>query len=196
MHDAAKDLTEPALTPDSIKKSLDAWTFKSTVDKEGRLVWWMDLEQMDLARIKKDFAPEDHLRAFVWYGHALMYNESAQKNGMVIVENCAKMGMKDCFTMMPMKLATKLDRLTMGVLPVKMQYCYIFESPTWMNVFMKILGVFMSKKMKERMVFLKSWDDFDKIDGLEGLNAVPKGFGKIDGKLEDCDLAIEKTYFG
>lgn len=193
MHDTGTDLIEPALTPQSIKKALDAWAFSSSIDGEGCLVWWMDVAQMDFPSLKKDFKPEDHLRAFVWYSHALMYDESAQKNGMVIIENLAKIGMIDCFTLMPTKLATKLDRLTIGVLPVKMQYCYMFESPTWMNVFMKLVGVFMSKKMKERLVFLKSWDEVDKIGGLEN---IPKGFGKCDGKLEKSESTIERRYFG
>ena len=193
MHDTGTDLTEPALTSDSVKKALDAWAMQSTIDSEGRLVWWLDIAQIDIPHTKKDFKPEDHLRCFVWYCHALMYNENAQKNGMVIVENLAKIGMIDCFTFMPAKLSTKLDKLTIGVLPIKMQCCYMFEPPTWMSVFMKIIGVFMSKKMKERMVMLKSWEEIDKIGGVE---SIPKGFGKVEGKLDLSDTVIEKQYFG
>lgn len=151
--------------------------------------------RMDIPQIKKEFKPEDHLRAFVWYSHAMMYNESAQKNGMVFIQNLAKLGMLDSFTMMPTKLSTKLDRLTIGVLPLKMQCMYMFESPTWVNVFMKIIGVFMSKKMKERIVFLKSWDETD-TDKIGGLEAIPKGFGKVNGTLDESESVIEKTYFG
>ena len=89
-----------------------------------------------------------------------------------------------------MKLATKLDRLTIGVLPVRMQIIYMIETPTWVNVFMKILGVFMSKKMKERMVFLKQWSEMERVGGPE---AIPKGFGKANGTLEES--VIEDAYF-
>lgn len=193
MHDTGTDLTEPALTPDSIKKALDAWVFNSSIDSEGRLVWWFDMGRANIPKIKKDFKPEDHLRAMVWYTHAVMYNKSAQQNGMVFVQNIAKLGMVDSFTLMPAKLATKLDRLTIGVLPIKMQCMYMFESPTWVNIFMKIVGVFMSKKMKERIVFLKSWEESE-TDKIGGLVSIPKGFGKVDGSLEES--VIEKLYFG
>lgn len=190
MEDTGTDLTEPALTSESVKKAVDAWAFNSTIDSEGRFVWWMDMGKVDMKHVKKDFTPEDHLRAFVWYSHAVMYNESAQKNGLVYIQNINKLGMVDCFTLMPPKLSTKLDRLTLGVLPIKMHCMYMFESPTWVNVFMKIIGVFMSKKMKERMVFLKSWSETDKIGGLA---AIPKGFGKVEGTMEES--VIEDMYF-
>lgn len=190
MHDAGSDLTEPALTSESVKKALGVWSFTTSVDSEGRLVWWLDMGNVNVAQMKADFTPEDHLRAFVWYTHALMFNKSAQENGMVVIQNINKIGMVECFTLMPAKLATKLDRLTIGVLPIKMQCLYMFESPTWVNILMKILGAFMSKKMKSRMVLFKDWNELEKIGGLE---AIPKGFGKVNGTLEES--VIEKEYF-
>ncbi|KAL7543435.1 hypothetical protein ACHAXR_012711, partial [Thalassiosira sp. AJA248-18] len=190
MHDTGTDLTEPALTSNSVKRAVDSWAFKTSIDSEGRLVWWNDVGKIDIKKVKADFTPEDHLRAFVWYSHAIMYDESAQKNGMVFVQNLSKLGMIDCFTMMPAKLSTKLDRLTIGVLPIKMRCVYMFESPTWVNIFMKIIGVFMSKKMKERMIFLKNWDETEKIGGVE---AIPKGFGKANGTLEG-GCVVEKYF--
>ena len=145
----------------------------------------------DYKQFKKDFTPKDHLRAFVWYCHAIMYNENAQTNGLIWVYNCAKMGMIDMFTLMPAKLGTKLDKLTIGVLPIKMKCMYMFESPTWVNIFMKIISVFMSKKMKERMVFLKGWSESE-TDKLGGLEAIPKGFGEVDGTLEG---GVVEKYF-
>ena len=169
MHETGTDLTKPPLTSDSIKKALDAWAFNSSIDKEGRLVWWCDMGAIDQKQLKADFTPEDHLRAYVWYAHAIMYNEAARENGIVFISNFAKIGMVQCFTLMPAKLGAKLDKLTIGVLPIKMQCMYTFESPTWVNIFMKLIGMFMSKKMKERMVFMKDWSESetDKIGGLE-----------------------------
>jgi len=189
MHDAAADLTNPPLTTESVKKAVDAWAFNTSIDSEGRLVWWCDMGKFNYSQFKDDFTPEDHLRAFVWYLHAVLYNESARENGMIFVQNVNKIGLVQCLTLMPPKLSTKLDRLTIGVLPIKMQCIYMFETPTWINIFMKIVGVFMSKKMKERMVTLK-WDEIDKIGGVE---AIPKGFGKVEGTLEES--VIEKMYF-
>ena len=193
MDDTGTDLIEPPLTSSSIKKALEAWQFNSSINSEGQLVWWCDMGRVDIVKVKKEFTPEDHLRAFVWYTHALMYNESAQQNGMAFVYNVAKMGMIQSFTLMPAKLGAKLDKLTIGVLPIKMQNMYMFESPTWINIFMKLIGMFMSKKMKERMIFMKDWStaETDKIGGLE---CFPKGFGKVNGTL--AGNTIEDLYFG
>merc|ERR1712187_132630 len=65
----------------------------------------------------------------------------------------------------------------MGVLPVKMNACYILECPKWCDLFMKFLKMFMSKKLRERIVILPSWDKL--LDAVGGSNdLIPKGFGK------------------
>lgn len=119
-----------------------------------------------------------------------MYHPNAQKNGFVFVENCAKMGFMEMMTLFPMKLGVKLDRLTMGTLPVKMKACYILETAAWMDLLMKFMGMFMSKKLKQRIVNLKEWGDLERILGKE---CIPKGFGKLEGSLEVDPL--EEKYF-
>lgn len=51
-----------------------------------------------------------------------------------------------------------------------MNACYMLEAPTWVNVFMKLIGLFMSKKMKNRLIFLKEWD---KLEDLLGKDCIP-----------------------
>ena len=147
------------------------------------------MSKIDVEKNKKELTPEESLRAFVWYAHAIMYDKNAQENGILFIQNLNKLGMVACFTMMPAKLSTKLDKLTIGVLPVKMKGGYMLETPTWVVVFMKIVGIFMSKKMKERVVIWKDWSQLEKTFGLE---VTPKVFGKVNGKLEED--VIEKTY--
>jgi len=190
MDQTGDDLITPPLTPASVQSNLEAWAMRVSVDNQGRLVWWVDLGAIDLKTIKEEMQPEDSLRAFVWYAHYVMYNKNAQENGLVFVENLAKVGMVKCFTMIPAKLSAKLDRLTIGVLPIKMNALYMLESPTWVNVFMKVVGVFMSKKLKKRLVNLKEWD---KVEVLLGKDCIPKGFGKLAGNLE-VDPVAEKFF--
>jgi len=150
----------------------------SSVDKSGQLVWWFDMADIDMTAIKTEVSHVDSLRAFVWYAHGVLYNRAAQDHGMVFVENMAKAGFISSMTMVPMKLGTKLDRLTIGVLPIKMNALYILETPTWCSMLMKFLGTFMSKKMKQRIVILKEWAQ---LEELVGKDCVPKGFGKLEG---------------
>merc|ERR1712008_542911 len=100
----------------------------------------------------------------VWYAHFVMYNENAQNNGMVFIES---------MTLVPMKLGVKLDRLTIGILPIKMKSLYILQSPRWMEIFSKVMGLFMSKKMKE----------CSGIEDIVGKECIPQPFGELEGAL-------------
>lgn len=190
MEETKDDLIEPPLTSKSVQSALDALSMRVSIDNQGRFVWWIDLSVIDVEKIKKELPPEESLRAFVWFAHYVMYDENAQENGLVFVENLNYMGMIRMMTMIPMKLSTKLDRLTIGVLPVKMNALYMLETPRWVNMFMRFMGMFMSKKMKERIVSLKEWD---KLEETLGKDCIPKGFGKLEGSLE-VDPVKEKYF--
>ena len=150
----------------------------TSVDKNGQLVWWIDIADIDRVAIKTEVSHADSFRAFVWYSHAVLYNTTAQDHGMVFVENMDRAGFLDSMTLLPMKLSAKLDRLTIGVLPIKMNKMYILETPTWCSLLMKFLGAFMSKKMKQRIALLPEWAQLEEILGKD---CVPKGFGKLEG---------------
>jgi hypothetical protein len=190
MEDTGDDLTQDPLTAVSVQTALKAWAMRCSIDKHGQFAWWIDFDQIDKSAIKKDISPTESLRAFVWYSHYVMYDTNAQEKGVVIVESVAKVGFLQMMTLMPMKLSVKLDRLTIGVLPVKMKAIYILETPTWLDVFMKFIGVFMSKKMKQRIIILKDWN---KVEELLGKECIPKPFGKLEGSME-VDPVV-KQYF-
>lgn len=190
MEDTGDDLITPALTSVSVQSTLKEWAMRVSIDNQGRLVWWIDFNAIDIEKMKSEILPKDSLRAFVWYAHYIMYDKDGQANGLVFIENLAYMGMIKMCTMMPMKLSTKLDKLTIGVLPIKMNACYMLETPRWVNIFMKLIGMFMSKKMKGRIVSLKEWV---KVEELVGKDCIPKGFGKLEGSLEVDP--VEEKYF-
>jgi len=188
MDETGTDLIEPPLTASSIKKGLDAWHMNVTSKKDGELIWWADMSKVDMKYLKKEISPEDSLRAFVWYSHYIMYHKVAQEKGLIFVYDMDKLGMVKSFTMMPTKLAAKLDRLTIGVLPIKMKALYMLDSPGWMSLLMKLMGVFMSKKMKERFVMM---DDWKKLEEMFDPEIIPKGFGKLEGSVDKDELQTE-----
>lgn len=51
------------------------WKMKVTHDKEGRLVWWIDISSLDLKFLKNQVAPEDTLRYFVWLSHLVLFDK-------------------------------------------------------------------------------------------------------------------------
>jgi len=198
MEETGDDLTEPALSADSCKAALDAWAMKCSVASGGKeegsagsFCWWIDLGAVDIKAVKKDIPPKDSLRSFVWYAHYVMYDENAQSNGILFFESCGNVGFMDMMTMVPMKLGVKLDRLTIGVLPIKMKKFYILETPTWMDMLMKFMSMFMSKKMKSRIAVAKDWSVVEEAVG--GKESIPKGFGPLDGSLEMDP--VESKYF-
>jgi len=190
MEESAEDLIEPPLSAESVRAALDALGMNVSIDKDGFFVWWFDLNALDKEALKKDIVPEVSLRAFVWYAHFIMYNKAAQEKGMVIVENCEKMGFFEMLNLFPMKLGAKLDRLTIGVLPIKTNKIYIIEAPKWMKMFMKFMGMFLSKKMMQRIVFLKETKEVGELLGNE---CIPKNFGKLEGSMEFDE--VQKEYF-
>jgi len=187
MDSSKEDLKDP-LTYESIKDALVPWGMESSIGKENHFVWWIDFKKIDKKAVKEN-PIIDSFRSFVWYSHFVMYNSNAQDYGMMIVENCEGLGFIEMMTLFPMKLGTKLDRLTMGVLPVKMEKCYITETPTWMKLFMKFMKVFMSKKLRDRIVLVQEWDDLTTSLGEE---CIPKGFGKLKGNENFKDLLEQK----
>ena len=106
MEGNAAELAEPPLTAQSIEAALRCWCSQATYDADGRFVWWLDFKKLDKAAIKAETVT-NHLRSMVWYSHAMMYDEKAQANGMVIVEDAAQMGFWTAMTLVPMDLGAR-----------------------------------------------------------------------------------------
>jgi len=155
MDNTGRDLIDPPMdTHGDIEKTWKAWNMKLSYDQSGKLVWWMDFDSIDMETVKA-IRPTDTLRLFVWMAHFIMLDRNAQNNGMVYCQNMAKVKLWTSFALIPPKLGLKLDKLTIGVLPVKMKHLFILESPTWMSLLLGSMKPFLSKKMKSRIVILR-----------------------------------------
>jgi hypothetical protein len=190
MDENAEDLVEAPLTADSVKEAWKAWGMKTTIDKNGNFVWWLDFKQLDRDAIKNKVPLKDSFRFMVWFAHFVMFNENAQNNGMLFIEAVNHAGFIECMTLVPMKLGAKLDRLTIGILPIKMKALYVLQSPGWMSIVSKFMSLFISKKMKERVHIL---EEFSEIENTVGKENVPMPFGELDGEMAS-DL-IEAKYY-
>lgn len=187
MASTGDDLLEPEFTASLMKEIDDVWKMKVGYSKAGHLIWWIDFKHFD-PKAAKDKPDVDSLILVVWYSHFFMFDEKAQENGIMMMENIAKMGFFVMMTLIPPKLSAKLDRLTIGVLPIKFKKIYITECSTWINIIMAIMKPFMSKKMKSRIVTLDK--DYSKvIEACGGLDYVMKGFGPCEGTFTDDPVA-------
>ena len=138
------------------------------------------------------FPVEESLRYMVWYSHYVMFHPNAQKNGVIVVENIDKLGFFEAFTIISPKLGAQIDRLTIGVLPVKIKKFYLMETSRWIKCLMAVISPFMSKKMKSRIVVAKDWSVVVE-EAVGGKESIPKGFGPLDGSLEMDP--VESKYF-
>ncbi|CAB9529259.1 unknown protein [Seminavis robusta] len=159
---------------------------KITHDKKGRLVWWFDIGGLVLKDIKKNVPPEDTLRFFVWMSHLVLFDKGSQENGFVFVEAFGRnTGMMEMFTVVTMDLSTKLDRLTIGILPVKMEKCFIYDNPTWIRVMMALLSPFLTKKMKQRIVSIPNKaNPMEFLEEEVGKDNIPVGVTHLEGTVE------------
>ena len=95
----------------------------------------------------------------------------------------ATVGFYSAMTLVPMKLGAKIDRLTIGVLPVKMKLILCLDSPRWMSLMMKVFGVFMSRKMRSRIKVKKQ--EWAYVSECFGQACIPAGFGECGGTLSE-----------
>lgn len=187
----AEDLAKNPLTLDSVMHVQDAWEIQGSYDKEGRFAWWFDIGKMDLKETKV-LDPNDQLRYIVWWTHLVMFDAKAQDNGIILIEDLDKIGFWAAMTIIPMELSTKMDRLTIGVLPVKMKAIYMFGCARWINLMMNLMKPFLSKKMRDRLIVV--YDDEDRqefADNLLDQDNIPDGFCLLKGGLAH-NFSIEK----
>lgn len=187
----AESMAQNPLTLDSVIHIQKLWELQSSYDKEGRYCWWFDIGKMDQKGIKET-DPMDQLRYIVWYSHLVMFDPIAQDNGVTLVEDLDKIGFWNTMTLLPMEMSAKMDRLTIGVLPVKMKAIYMLGCARWMNLMMALMKPFLSKKMRGRLIIINETDDRQEwVDGLFEPDNVPDGFCKLQGEMAH-NAAIEK----
>merc|ERR1712238_331063 len=185
----AADIMARPLTLESVRAVAKVWDMQCTISGSGdeRCVWWLDLGKMDKTTIKT-IDPQEHLRYVVWYSHMLMFDKNAQDHGVVLMEDLNKIGFWTTMTLIPVDLSAKMDRLTIGVLPVKMKAIYMFGAARWLHVMMGLVKPFLSKKMRERMIIVTEAMTPESTGGrqhfveeLVSRESIPIGFMGLEG---------------
>lgn len=184
MNDNQHDLTEPPLTAANVAEAGKVWDVQITYDINGSFVWWIDLGRLDKEELRK-ISNRDHLRYIVWLSHLIMLDARAQENGAKIVEDLGMMGFVKTATLVSPSLGAKMDRLTIGILPVKMNKIYIFGAARWMNLLMSLLKPFTSKKMRQRLVILpQKTDPRAFCEDIFTRKNIPRGFSSLEGEAD------------
>jgi len=179
----AQNLKEKPLTRESIQAAAKVWDIQITYTNEGLFVWWVDIGALD-KEVLGAMDSQEHLRYLVWFSHFVIFDAKAQDHGAMIIENLGRIGFWKMCTLVPMDLGAKLDRLTIGILPVKMKSIYVFGAAGWMNILMTMMKPFMGKKMRDRMVVVndKKTDMQTYCDELVTRAQIPQGFCGLQGE--------------
>jgi hypothetical protein len=180
MDNTGRDMIDPPLSTESINEAWKAWKLKVSYDRSGKLVIWFDVSSLDMNLIKS-MPPVSSLRFFAWFSHFVMFDPHSQEQGCVWVQNMGKIQLWTGITLVPPPLAHRIDRLTVGTMPVKMKQIYICESPQWASILLNIMKPFLSKIVRERIVFL----EIPKVlEDILGQDCIPTDFVGTEGKLE------------
>jgi len=190
MQDNRKDLETP-LTAAQLKEAHKAFDMKITHAEDGHIVWWVDFSHVDQVAIGPNgsIPVSDSLRYFVYASHFIMLDKQAQEKGLYFVEDCAKMGFFKMMRLFPMDVSTKLDRLTIGVLPVKMKGMYILNAAMWMNLLMGMIKPFMSRKLRQRIVNVANKSKQETLEKIVGKDSIPKDYCSLQGTIEIDELS-------
>mmetsp|Transcript_17672 Transcript_17672/g.38610 ORF Transcript_17672/g.38610 Transcript_17672/m.38610 type:complete len:383 (+) Transcript_17672:123-1271(+) len=181
----AADLAEHPLTYESVKETSKVWGMDGSVATDGHFIWWLDISKLDKKKIKT-ISAQDNLRYMVWYIHLVMFDKKAQDNGVLILQDLNKIGFWSSMTLVPMDLGAKMDRLTIGTVPVKMKGVFLFGGARWLSIMMGMMKPFMSKKMRDRVITVTGSLAPDKqkyLDDLVGRDSIPDGFLGLQGGL-------------
>jgi CRAL/TRIO domain len=178
----------------SMKDIARVWDMKMTHDKQGRLVWFCDLEALDFDYIKHKLPHDDTLRYLVWLVHLILFDKGTQENGVVLVYSIGKVGLIESLTLVPLELQHKFDSLSIGRLPIRVESIIMFNNPTWMKVVMALVTPFLSRKMTRRLKLIKRLEDPRQIlEDVLGSNCFPANMmaQQLQGTLEN-DLISER----
>eukprot|EP00542_Grammatophora_oceanica_P004883 CAMPEP_0194056546 /NCGR_PEP_ID=MMETSP0009_2-20130614/60515_1 /TAXON_ID=210454 /ORGANISM="Grammatophora oceanica, Strain CCMP 410" /LENGTH=242 /DNA_ID=CAMNT_0038705957 /DNA_START=102 /DNA_END=830 /DNA_ORIENTATION=- len=194
MERTGRELIDPPLTLDSIEKAFRAWDIQLSHDKEGRLVIWFDLARIQMQVLRREVSPVDTERAMVWLTHIAMLDKKAQQNGMVVACNMDRAGFWEASTIIPPPLALKLDRFTLGTIPIKTHGIYVINASGWVHVALGVLKPFLSPKMRDRVQVLDNASGF--LEAVLGANNIPKDFRACGGTLEKDLIATNFPQVG
>jgi len=153
----------------------------STHSVDGCVLWFIDVDR------NKEFTKLSHsefIRIFCFNLHCLMFDEQVQRRGCIIIEDLAYIGFSRCMKSFPAEAKKETDRLMQGAGAIKMHKFVIMRSPWWFNAMMKMMALFLSKKIRSRIALHhKKWEVAASYAG--GLQYFPSGFGK-GGMDEAC----------
>ena len=152
-------------------------------NSRGKLVLLVDGEK--LSPYTWEYTLTDMLHFSIFYMSVIMRNEETQVSGVVIIKN-----LENCpLTALSQMSGTSLSRIKvcfdwMNISPLRVQGIYACNQPWYVGVMLKMVTLFMFKKLKERIyLFGEDVSAMLVAAGLTTNQVLPR----FDGTLEGFD---------
>mmetsp|Transcript_11315 Transcript_11315/g.16623 ORF Transcript_11315/g.16623 Transcript_11315/m.16623 type:complete len:459 (+) Transcript_11315:140-1516(+) len=181
------DIQDPPLTAESISNIWKLFPMKLTYDECHRIVWWLDVGQIDLPLLKTEVESSEITRLFVWLSHYLLFQTEAQTNGIVFVSSLNQIGFWPFMTMLPVDTGMQLNEFVISVIPVKTNFVLLLERPAWAKFAFQLLKPFLGGNMQRRVIVIEeglySPDFVYEVLG-HGPKSIPLGVKGYNGSPE------------
>ena len=143
-----------------MQQAIKTWNVRLAHDHLGRLMLFCELEQVQLSDLRDKIPCDDALRMWAWILHFMLLDANNQHHGSALVVATGKrLGFLESFTCMPLELQAKIDKLTIGTLPIRVQQLHFYNNPTWARFLVALFRPFMSAKMTKRITMIPNHDN-------------------------------------
>jgi len=114
-------------------------------DPRGRAILYMDPSVLD----RRKYTPRSLARAAAYMAHAALESETAQKHGVVIIYNASAVKLSQLDRRVGKILLPCLQK----AIPMRLSAVHICRPPLFFDVVLPILKLFMSDRMRKRILF-------------------------------------------
>jgi len=141
-------------------KSRGWFRYLDVPDKQDRAIMLMSFTNTPLENFNKEFYQQMASYFFVLF-HGLLFDPVCQEHGIIYVNDYTGLDFSIMFKMkdgVDAKTKDAMQELFIGSLPIKTKAFYLVNLPWWLEIPMKLVMVFIGKKLRDRMRFVsKRW---------------------------------------
>lgn len=186
---SGKQLHDPPLNDDDMKIAQNVLKFTHSYDKHGRLVMWRNLPKIKIEEHKK-LSSNQIFRAAAWYVHFAMFDESAEKHGLIMVVSFSESDKLPWVLAQEFRVNVSIQGLTLKASNINLvNIIYTNVKIPWLRSMWGSLWFVMPTYVQESFHFYE--DGRREVAELVGDDYVPEDFGIDEGR--NCLENVETT---
>lgn len=140
-----------ALSEDEIPFSLGVMTLLSSQDPKGRSFVLYDPSKFD----KSKYTTDAMVRTFWYVFHAALEREDTQKHGVIVLADTSRVR----FSQFDRNVAKQFIGSLKGALPVRVSAFQMIKPPSFFNLILPIIKLFLPERLRKRIRFHSGSDE-------------------------------------